>query len=317
MLGKGLVHALITVLCCGVSASALAQPGSADAPTVPTPREAAETVTIVPVAPPDPALPELEWRWPKFTLTEWFITGGALATTLVAALVGPNEENPRQGPILLDDEVQSALRIGTRQGRRAIRDMSDVMLAVNTTYPILVDALAIAGFYRRSPEVAKQLALIDAEVYMVSTALTSLAKMIGSRERPYGENCGTLLPEEVHDCFGQGRYTSFFSGHASQTFASAVATCMHHANVPLHGGGPVEMVPCATGLAFATLAGLGRMMGDVHYFSDVMTGAVIGSAVGFLIPWWHYRKPIDTSDDDGITWQLLPTSHGGQVVGTF
>ncbi|HBQ17388.1 MAG TPA: hypothetical protein DEF51_41765, partial [Myxococcales bacterium] len=81
------------------------------------------------------------------------------------------------------------------------------------------------------------------------------------------------------------RFYSFFSGHTSQSFASAAVVCSAHMNMPLLGGGEVEAVPCVTGFAFAAATGLLRMMGDQHYATDVITGALVGTAVGFLLPW--------------------------------
>ena len=279
-------------------------------------------LTLPAVTMASPGEPELRWHWPTFSFWEWMLTGTAAVTQIVTRAIGPDEQNPTRGTVLLDDRARSALRIDSRQGQRAARDMTDVMLAINTSYPFLVDSLAVAWIYRDSPEVAKQMALINMEVTVLNTALESMAKILVSRQRPFTADCGTEIDPDTKDCYGKGRYTSFFSGHASQTFAAAAATCMHHAYVPLHGGGAAEMVPCATGMAFAAAAGMGRIMGDMHYWSDVMTGALVGTGVGLLVPWLHYREPVredvlEDGLDGGIGWSVVPYGLGAGVVGTF
>jgi membrane-associated phospholipid phosphatase len=237
----------------------------------------------------------------------------------VARVIGPNEGNIRRGGVLLDEKVRDALRVKSRRGQFRARDASDFFLAVTVAYPFLIDSLALAYFRHDSEEVAVQMALINAEATVVSTALQTIANAVASRERPYGRLCGNDLDAGINDCIGRNRFRSFFSGHTSQSFMSAALTCSHHMNLPLLGGGPVEHTPCVVGFAFAAAAGLGRIMGDVHYWSDVMTGAISGAAVGFLVPWLHYRSELDLGGDprSNVQWQVVPNGLGASVVGSF
>ena len=45
----------------------------------------------------------------------------------------------------------------------------------------------------------------------------------------------------------------------------------------------------ASGLTLAGVTGYLRIAGDKHYFTDVVTGAVVGSFVGFAVPYWLHR----------------------------
>ena len=45
----------------------------------------------------------------------------------------------------------------------------------------------------------------------------------------------------------------------------------------------------ATGLTLGATTGYLRMAADRHYFTDVVTGAVVGSAVGFAVPYLLHR----------------------------
>jgi membrane-associated phospholipid phosphatase len=47
----------------------------------------------------------------------------------------------------------------------------------------------------------------------------------------------------------------------------------------------------------ATTATL-RMIADKHYFTDVLVGAAVGSAAGFLVP--HLHRPPDSAPATGL-----------------
>ena len=67
--------------------------------------------------------------------------------------------------------MRSALRLSSVNAQLEARTVSDLGLALMTTYPILVDAAIVAYWYRGSDDVALQMALIDAEAFAVTGAL--------------------------------------------------------------------------------------------------------------------------------------------------
>jgi membrane-associated phospholipid phosphatase len=238
--------------------------------------------------------------------------------------IGPRYDSPTLGGVLFDEAARDTLRVGDEYGRQIVRDISDVTLTILTSYATVVDALLVAAWMHDSPEVAVQMILINAEVITFILALQTTANVLMSRERPYGRTCGEGgpddLPEDSGLCDSPGRYYSFFSGHASQAFAGAAVTCMHHAYLDLYGEGAIGLAPCLTGLAMAGLTAYLRLAGDMHYATDVITGAVMGSAVGFLLPWLlhygHDDPPLTASSGD-VTVSVLPTPLGATVLGTF
>lgn len=181
--------------------------------------------------------------------------------------------------------------------------------------------MLVTAWYRNSPDVALQMALINAEVMAVTLGLQGLSLLISNRERPYGRDCGGVLPAESRDCNSSRRYHSFFSGHTSQAFASAGLICSHHLHLKLYGGGWPDVVPCVAGFAMATSTGLLRMMGDQHYLSDVLTGAAVGTLVGLGLPWLlHYRHGpgrARAGEQQRATFQLVPMGAGVGMVGRF
>jgi membrane-associated phospholipid phosphatase len=276
---------------------------------------------------PQAALPDddhpapLRWdpAWPRFSLAEYIATGLGFTTGLAVAIVGPYGSHWRGG-IVADESVRDALRLEDRSARWFARDLSDVLLTVMESYPFVVDALVVAGWYRRSPDVARQMALINLQTLGVTLALQSLAKLIASRERPNGRTCGTLLDENNRDCESSSRYESFFSGHTAQSFAAAGLICSHHMNLELYGGGWADVIPCAAGFSLASGVGLLRVMGDKHYLSDVMIGAAVGTLTGLGLPWLlHYRHTgaADSERDDAFSVKIVPMAAGAGLVGTF
>jgi membrane-associated phospholipid phosphatase len=261
--------------------------------------------------------------WPKFSTWEWVVSGVAGAAALTFAIIGPRG-GPRDGRIGVDESVRSALVASSLGGRRDARDASDILLTTLTSYP-LIDAVLVAGWYRRSPGVAAQMALIDMEVFTITIGLTSLAKTVGARRRPYGRVCGVERPPSTRDCDSNDLDYSFFSGHSSTAFAAASVNCAHHIWLGLYGAPWADALSCVAGFSVATATGVLRIVGDQHYFSDVMIGAAVGTLVGFGVPWlFHYRhgtpgkgKPSNSERDSGFRVQLAPMGLGVGALGTF
>jgi hypothetical protein len=59
----------------------------------------------------------------------------------------------------------------------------------------------------------------------------------------------------------------------------------------------------------------------MHYLSDVVVGAALGTAMGFAVPWLVlYRRrgyAHSGSADDGMRLTLVPMSGGAGVAGVF
>ena len=95
--------------------------------------------------------------------------------------------------------------------------------------------------------------------------------------------------------------TSFFSGHTTLGFALAtsagtVTTLRGYRLAPLVWG---------AGLTMATTIGYLRIASDKHYFSDVMTAAVVGSVIGVGVPLLFHGAS---------STEAAPTSASGQAL---
>lgn len=264
-------------------------------------------------------LPELVWSrsYARFGAVNTIVMLLGGATTLATAIVPPIEGNRRYGGVLFDEAARNALRAPTAQGRYIARDTSDVLLSLSLTYPFFVDALVSAWWFRGNADVARQIALIDAEALAITGTLQGVTNVIAARERPYGRTCGAETPEDSIDCTTTGRYRSFFSGHAAFAFTSAGLICSHHLYLGLLGNRAADISTCVASYLGAGAAATLRIVGDNHYATDVLTGSVVGAAVGLLVPWLHYRGFRPTASVGGFDVQLSPATNGASLTGTF
>ncbi len=302
----------------------------AEAPPAPPPEP-----VVVPTQPtkpqrPDPlplvsknAPPALVWKWSSFGVGNFFVAGAGAAVTLTAAIVKPSAKHKLVGGILFDDAVRDALRVKKLANRYLFRDASDVGLSLSVTWPFAVDALTTAWWYRGSRETAEEMALIDLETLAVSGALQGATNVLVSRERPFGPGCGEgELPSDAIDCKNSFHYRSFFSGHAAFSFTGAALICVHHMENELLGA-PWDALSCAGGYAVAATTATFRVVADVHYASDVLLGAAVGTLVGYSVPLLHYRHMRGSSGHARVTQpnqlqlHLIPSPGGIGLLGIF
>ncbi len=301
------------------SAAAESPPAPAPAPAKPPP-PATLPVTTHPVATGLPRRHQgkvLEWdpSFNRMDAPEMVVTGISAGIALAGAIAPPLHTGWKGG-VLFDDAGRRALRLSSYQARLDARDASDVGLAIITSLPFLVDAVIVAYWYRGSQDVAIQMGLIDAEAMAVAAAVQGAANFLGGRERPYGVDCGGAVPNGSVDCQSTSRYRSFFSGHSALSFTSASLICAHHLRLELFESA-VDPTMCATAfVAAGTIAAL-RVAGDMHYLSDVITGALIGTAAGLGIPLLHHYRSESPATSGGVRVQLVPSVTGAQLVGTF
>ena len=260
--------------------------------------------------------PPLVWQWRRFSTLDYAITAAGGALTLTSAIVQPRSRHSLAGGRWFDDDVRSALRPDDIQDRYIFRDASDVGLSLTVTWPFFVDSLITAWWYRGSRDVAEQMALIDLQALAITGALQGTTNVLVSRERPYGRNCGAELSAEAHDCEGSTHYRSFFSGHASFSFTGAALICSHHFRNRLLGA-PWDALSCAGGYAVAASTATFRVVSDVHYATDVLTGALVGSLVGYGVPLLHYGFAGSAQGSSGVRLQLVPAPGGVGLSGVF
>jgi hypothetical protein len=268
------------------------------------------------------APPPLIWKWRSFTTADYIVTGAGAGLTLAAAIVKPSSTHKLSGGILFDESVRDTLRANTLADRYIFRDASDVGLSLAVTWPFVTDALITAWWYRGSREAAQEMSLIDLQALAISGALQGAANVLVSRERPFGRDCGgDELPEDAIDCANSVHYRSFFSGHSAFSFTGAALICVHHFENELLG--PTwDALSCAGGYAVAATTATFRVVSDVHYSSDILLGAAVGTLVGWGVPLLHYRTSngktsASVRSTPSLRMTIVPAPNGIGVAGMF
>ena len=285
---------------------------------------AAQPRPVPPAAVDTASRDPMRWdpRWPKFR-TEEYIATGLMAAVAFGSLAIPVATERWTTVNGFDAEVRDTLRLSNPARREEARDASDVLLTLLVNQ-LIVDNLMVTWWAHELPEEALQMALMDFEALALTSAVNGIVAGLASRERPYREAC--VGPEELQtrDCVDSKRYRSFFSGHTSTSFTVAGLVCVHHAHMPIYGGGAPDALACGTAFLAAAAVGLMRIASDQHFATDVLTGAAVGVASGLGLPWLlHYRGGATPpagrrrSDTGGLSVRFAPAPLGGYLIGAF
>jgi membrane-associated phospholipid phosphatase len=174
---------------------------------------------------------------------------------------------------------------------------------------------ALAAWHDGRTENSAADLVIVAQAMVVAMDLNQLTKYIVGRQRPYahfgnvdvlcaGQGCSRPPPDDDD--------LSFFSGHTTAVFSLAAAS----GTVASMRGYRMAPWIWAQGTAIAVLSGYLRMAGDRHYFTDVLTGAAFGSAVGVLVPALFHRPRPGVAGPESPRFRIsLAPAGGGAGVG--
>jgi membrane-associated phospholipid phosphatase len=260
--------------------------------------------------------PGVTWdpSWRRFS---WWDAAGTLAVgggALAVALSGYRDEGYREG-VLADEAVRDALVARTRSGRNVARVIGDRIFQVSLVYPYLVDALLVTWIGNGAPDVAGQMALMSLQAQGVAALVgLSTAHFVG-RARPSVAECERDPFYERH-CGAVDENASFMSGHTATASLTAGLVCAHNSKLRLYGDTSFGLVECLTAITAATGVGVTRLIADRHWHSDVVSGASLGVASGYLMPMLlHYGWT--EAPDVMVVPQPLPGSTGVSLVGSF
>lgn len=170
---------------------------------------------------------------------------------------------------------------------------SDVLLGLSLAGPLVFAAVDL-GVERRSPPLDRlgKDALVIAQTYAATYLFTTAFKVLVRRLRPF--NYDARFVEARED--GDSRL-SFPSGHASMAFASAATLSVL---LEMRYSGEAWVWGAGFGaFGLASTVAILRVVAGRHFPTDVLLGAALGTALGFLIPRFHRGSGPPSSVDLG------------------
>jgi membrane-associated phospholipid phosphatase len=170
--------------------------------------------------------------------------------------------------------------------------------ASNTSDVMAVIALAAPAALLTDQSIRKDwktITLMYLETYGWSRSVNELAKASVRRIRPFVYNPDAPLDRKL----SSGSRKSFFSEHSSETFASAVFISTVYSDYNPNS----EWKPYiwAGSLLTASVVGYLRYEAGAHFPTDILVGAIVGSAIGYTIPWMHRLNKENLSIIPGVS----------------
>lgn len=223
------------------------------------------------------------------------VTGTALVTALTPYLLADRIIRPRcPCPI---DELSDLDRWAVGKRSHAAVVTSDLILGAAVAFPVLA---------RAAPRGMDGAFLEDMVVYgealAVSAALVSVMKVAVQRPLPR-----TYEGDPAMVASSEG-YRSFYSGHVTITTTALVAW----ARIRELSGGESSAWPWLLAAGASAGVGIARIEAGNHFPTDVVMGAVVGTAVGYVVPTLHRRREGKTSARPAF-W-VAPLGSGGAVL---
>jgi membrane-associated phospholipid phosphatase len=210
------------------------------------------------------------------------LLGAAVAAAAVPALFVRDLGGPACGASCDPSGLNALDRtvVGNRSPGAA--RASDALLGLGLALPFALDLVDVLvsrpgdGFHGYGKDT-----LVLAQSLALSLALNQALKLAVRRPRPYAYD--PAVPPAERGAAEAG--LSFYSGHAALAFTAATAYAtlftLRHPD-----SGWVVPVWLGTHLLAASTAYL-RVHAGKHFWTDVLAGALVGSAVGWVVPFLH------------------------------
>lgn len=168
-------------------------------------------------------------------------------------------------------------RIASYQWHPTAKQHSDILLFGSGLVPL---ALMADKDLRKDWQI---IGLLGLETFVVNVGITNMVKNAAHRTRPFVYNSDAPMDIKLK----QDARLSFFSGHTSTvsslSFFAAQAFTDYHPDskyLPFVWGGAV---------ALPALTGYLRVRAGKHFPTDVITGYLVGAAVGMIVPRLHRK----------------------------
>ena len=204
------------------------------------------------------------------------LSSGVSASTFAIYLLSKVEPPTREEINNLSrEDINSFDRFATYNWSPTASDISDVLIVSQVLSPlILLSSEKIRKDY-------KTFLTMNAELYLLYYGITHITKSLAGRFRPYMYNENVPLNEKID----YDSRLSFFSGHAAATFASAVFLSTIYSKY--YPDSKWKSIVWGSSLFVASLTASLRVISGMHFLSDVLIGAAVGSLIGYFVPLIH------------------------------
>ncbi len=176
------------------------------------------------------------------------------------------------------EDVSLFDRDATYHWSKPVKLSSDILLYTSMAIPSLL------FIDKKVQQDYLKVGTIWAQTFALTAAATSLTKVLVKRPRPF-----TYNPDvPMHYKLKKDAQYSFFSGHTSTTAAMCFMTAkIYHDYNPNSKAVTwvwvgAAVVPAVTGIL--------RNQTGKHFWTDIVTGYLIGAAIGILVPELHKLK---------------------------
>lgn len=213
---------------------------------------------------------------------DWTVDGivtGAAAATVIGLQLSKNQLGPLEctwcTPGSLDGDVARSVAWSSPKTANTLSDVMQFAIPIGAIgYGVL------QGYLLHDPSAGWSSALLITQATSIALLANVIVKYAVGRARPYVWMGQPDLYGDPHDA-----NLSFFSGHTTLAFAVAVSAGTLFLMQGMPGAGWV----LGGGLALAAFTGYLRMGAEQHYLTDVLTGAAVGSLVGWAVPFLFHR----------------------------
>jgi len=223
-----------------------------------------------------------------------------LSGTLLLVAGGPASQCGWCATNAFDERMRRVFLASDPQNAGAISHAFSTGAAPALALAALVPPAVATGHVRHALENV----IIAADAAVLTLGVTHASKRLFDRQRP-GAHYGVMdQTEYAHDRAQWNQ--SFFSADTSLAFSlGASATTLAY----LRGYRIAPYVLVASSLISVTTAWL-RVAADVHWATDVLTGAAVGTAIGFGVPYGLHRRKGALAE---LQMQLVPVLGSGQL----
>jgi membrane-associated phospholipid phosphatase len=211
---------------------------------------------------------------------ESWVIGGSLVG-LGGSLIFDNQLHPLtadQVERLSRSDVNVFDRSATYNYDSNLSGWSNILVDLSILSPLAL----LAGHSARSQWF--QLGVMYGETILLSTIAVTLVKPLAHRTRPYAYHPDAPISSKLR----KDTRRSFYSAHTATAFSSAIFLSAVYSK--FYPESRWKFPVTAGSLILASAVGYLRFASGKHFPTDVLAGAAIGSAIGYLVPLLHEKN---------------------------